>query len=263
MAGVLAAFLLATCGLPHAGARADETAARSAQARDEAAIRAIIADTAADRPNSHVSPALDWENAFGVRYEDLKKRNAFYGTVVAPLQKNDTDTTLEVKVRFIRPDVAVADEYWHIAGQLDVATHRPGPDRWGRTTSVFTRHGGQWTEVLERVADLRYAYYKHYDTLPKPAAVPAAILARYAGTYAFVDNHSTRVVAVAGDHLTVASATRTRVAIPVSATDFLLFDPADLAEYVRLHFVTDDKAGLKSTVTDEAGDVIGVLARTK
>jgi hypothetical protein len=210
-----------------------------------------------------VSPALDWENAFGIRYSDLKKRDAFFGAVVAPLQKNSTASTLEVKIRFVTRDVAVADQYWHVVGQLDLATHRPGPDRWGRTTYVFT-HGGQgWTEVLERVADLRYGYYRHYDALPKAAAVGAAVLARYAGTYAFSDNGAQRVIAVAGDHLTVTGGTKRRVAVPVSATEFLLFDPNDLAEYSRLRFAADATGGLRATVSDEVGDVVGTMARIK
>ena len=143
---VVGAFL----ALSSAAARAESFSFAAGNPQDEAAIRAIVADASAGRPSSHVASNLDWENAFGIRYTDLAKRDAFYGAVVLPLQKDDTDTTLEVKVRFLDGGTAIADEYWHIVGQLDVATHKPGPDRWGRTTYIFSKHSGSWTEVLRR-----------------------------------------------------------------------------------------------------------------
>jgi hypothetical protein len=229
-------------------------------AADEQAIRAIVLDSSADRPNPHVSPSLDWENAFGIRYHDLKKRDAFYAAIVKPLQLHDTGGTLELKVRLVTPDVAVADEYWHEAGQLDVKTRKPGPDRWGRTTYILTHANGTWTEVLERVADLRLSYYHHYDSLPPAAPMPPAMLARYAGVYSFTDNGARRTIAVDGNHLTVASPTKTRVAIPQSNTDFLLFDPNDLAEYAKLQFSPDAKT---VTLRDETGEIITTLARVR
>ena len=229
--------------------------------QDEAAIRAIIKDLSADKPNAHVAPDVDWENAFGIRYFDLKKRDAFYHAVVSPLQKEDTDSTLEVKVRFPTADTAIADEYWHVVGQLDVETHKPGPDRWGRTTYFFTKHDGTWTEVLERVADLRLPYYKHYDTMPMAVPVPAATLASYAGTYELTADHSQRTIAVSGDHLTVASAKRTRVAIPTSATEFLLFSPADLAEYAKLRFEKDASGNVTGILTYETNEPMGTLKK--
>ncbi|HEY0795448.1 MAG TPA: hypothetical protein VGD64_06680 [Acidisarcina sp.] len=230
---------------------------------DEAAIRAIVSDTSEDRKNAHIAADLDWENAFGIRYFDLKKRDAFFGAIVKPLQKNTTSSELEVKVRFVTTDVAVADEYWHVVGQLDMETRKPGPDRWGRTTYVFTKRDGVWTEVLERVADLRYAYYKHYDQLPAAVAVPRATLEAYAGNYEFDDDKSQRMIAVEGDHLTVASTKHLRVAIPVSPTDFLVFDPGDLAEYIKLHFETDGAGKTTAAVSDEVGDEIGKMIKTK
>jgi hypothetical protein len=261
------------CRLPHALALLGAITLATAQAApapppastasDTTAILAMLRGNNDELPASRVSPDLDWENAFGIRYTSLKKRDAFYGAVVTPLQQHDTDTTLEAKVKLITPDVAVADQYWHVVGQLDINTHKPGPDRWGRTTYVFKRQSGQWIEVLERVADLRYAYYHHYDALPKPIAVPAATLAAYAGTYEFIDDHKQRIIAVDHDHLTFASPKRTRIAIPVSATDFLLFDPDDLAEYNKLHFSTDPKSGTRITIADEIGEVGGTLGKLR
>lgn len=230
-------------------------------AADEAQIRSIVRDASAERPNPHVAPDLDWENAFGIRYNNLKTRDAFYKDAVAPLQKDDADTTLEVKVRFLTPDAAVADEYWHIVGQLDMDTHKPGPDRWGRTTYIFTKKDGVWTEVLERVADLRLAYYKHYDHLPQSAAVPPATLASLAGKYQLVQNRVPITLSVEGDHLLYTSPKRTRVLVPLSATEFLAFDPADTAEYLRLVFSRNAAGRPLAHITYDTGEAIDTLER--
>ena len=185
----------------------------------------------------------------------------FMATWLRRFRQTTRISTLEVKIRYLDSHTAVADEYWHIIGQLDVATHKPGPDRWGRTTYVMVKQGGHWMEVLERVADLREAYYKHYDLLPKAVPVPAAILASYAGSYVFVDDKSTRSVTVEGDHLVVASAKRSRIAIPTSPTDFLLFDPGDLAEYAKLHFNQPATGPMQATLEYATGDVIGMLEK--
>jgi hypothetical protein len=116
---------------------------------DLQAMCSVINDEASPQATARVSPALDWENAFGIRYTDLKKRDAFYAQIVKPLQTSDTDTTLEIKIRALAPGVAVADEYWHIVGQLDTTTRKPGPtfsnalptsDRRTTSTSTYCPH---------------------------------------------------------------------------------------------------------------------------
>ncbi len=248
-----------TLALPVA-AQAPSSSFVSGSQADEAAIRAVMKQRAADKADPHVAADLDWENAFGVRYNNLQKMTKFYGEVVTPLQQNDTDTTLEVKVKFITPEIAVSDEYWHIVGQLDANTGKPGPDRWGRTTYLFKKENGSWTEVLERVADLRIPYYKHYDTLPAAAAVPAATLATYAGTYERTPAAKNVQVTVSGDHLEVVNKHGKFVAIPTSATEFLVFDPDDLSEYTRYTFASD---GTKIKVAYPEGGFIADLTRVK
>ena len=232
----------------------------SGSAADETAIRAIVKNQAANKPDPHLAADLDWENAFGIRYSDLKKMKKFYGEEVTPLQQDDTDTTLEVKVKYITPEIAVADEYWHIVGQLDYKTDKPGPDRWGRTTYILKKENGTWTEVMERVADLRIPYYKHYDSLPAAAPIPASTLASYAGTYERTPGAKSVQLTVSGDHLAVVSKHGKFVAIPASATEFLVFDPDDLAEYTRYTFSPD---GSKFTVAYPEGEVVAELSRAK
>jgi hypothetical protein len=182
---------------------------------DETAIRAIIQSADADQTDPHMAADLDWENAFGIRYFDLKKRDAFYGEIVKPQMKNVTDSsTLEVKIKFIEPTVAVADEYWHLAGQVYAGETKPGPDRWGRTTYVFKKEDGVWTEVLERVADLRIPYFKHYDAIPAPVTVSPEILATYAGSYQKSSGEKVVEVTVKGDRLSIVRKGKTYVGIP-------------------------------------------------
>jgi hypothetical protein len=229
---------------------------------DERAIRAIVKSAAADQPDPHVASDLDWENAFGIRYFDLKKRNAFYGTVVKPQMKDADDSTLEVKVRFIEPTVAVADEYWRVAGQVYSGETKPGADRWGRTTYFFKKEHGTWMEVLERVADLRFPYYRHYESLPTPVFVPAKILESYAGSYQKPGSNNRVDVTVNNDRLSITLRGVISTGIPTSDTDFLVFDPNDLAEYTRVTFVTTADGTVSYTYADENGKLLGVALKT-
>ena len=114
--------------------------------------------------------------------------------------------------------------------------------------------------MLERVADLRIPYYKHYDVLPAAAAVPAATLASYAGTYERTPNARNVQITVSGDHLEVVNKRGKFVALPTSATEFLVFDPDDLAEYTRYTFASD---GTKIKVSYPEGEFIADLTRVK
>jgi hypothetical protein len=230
---------LAGCAAWPAGSPPE--AAASLHRADEAEIRAYLQKDEAETPFVRSAPDLDWENAFGIRYNDLAKRDAFYGAVVAPLQVGDTGGTLEVRVHFLGPSFAVADEYWREVGQRDADTFERGPDRWGRTTYIFEKAGGKWTEVMERVADLRMAYYRHYDALPAPAPLPEATLIALEGTFRFPRRSFT--LSRAGDHFAIVrrsatnpAETKAMVGIPISSSSVLLFDPKDLAEYLRLDF---------------------------
>jgi hypothetical protein len=233
------AFIMLATVLATAPAAAQPTPSRtpSPRAADEAAIRAFIAKNEAATASVREAPNLDWENAFGLRYTSVAKRDAFYGAVVTPLQAGDTGGTLEVRVAFVDPTVAVADEYWHEVGQRDVETRKPGPDRWGRTTYIFKKINGTWIEVIERVADLRLAYYRHYATLPTPAKLPPGALTALAGTYQF-PNHFALTLTPNGDRFAVTTTSRRQrgpiVGIPMSPATILIFRTDDLAEYHTL-----------------------------
>jgi hypothetical protein len=160
------------------------------------------------------------------------KRDKFYAKFVKPQMSALTDDkTLEVKVRFLTPDMAVADEYWHIAGQIYGGETKAGPDRWGRTTSIFKKVNGTWTLILSRVADLRDPWYRHYDELPTAASLPASVLDSFAGQYQR-DGEPYATFIVEGDHLVIKrSETERYIGIPVSASRILAFLPDDVADY--------------------------------
>jgi hypothetical protein len=212
------------------------TSFSSGTAADEQVIRAIVATQSGDQEDPRVAADLDWENAFGVRYSNLRKRNDWFNANIKPQFKDAKNSTLEVKVRFLEPTVAVADEYWHVAGQVYAGETKPGADRWGRTTYIFKKEAGSWIEVMERVADLRSAYFKHYDQLPAAIPVPASTLASYAGKYVTSAGAQIADVSVSGDHLEIASRGSKYVAIPTSSTEFLSFHPDDLASYYQIAF---------------------------
>jgi hypothetical protein len=229
-------------------------------AADEAAIAAIF--TSDDQTNGgHRAPDLDWENAFGIRYTDLAKREAFYSAKVTPLQTPSTEKRLELKVRFLSATLAVVDTYKHRVGQLDVATRKPGPDRWIRATALMEKRDGVWTEVLERIADLRLPYYVHYDTIPTAVPVQPQILAGWAGAYRDQAGKPFATVSVMGDHLVLKTTRRTYVLQPTSANTFLSFNPDDLAEYDKIAFETDASGRVTLSMTDMVDAPIRVLTR--
>ncbi len=227
---------------------------------DEAAIRKLVKAESDDTSREHVASNLDFEDSFGVRYNDLGKRDKFFGTTVKPSSPATEDHALEVKVRFIDPANAVADEYWHIKSEVIQGVKIP--DRWGRTTYVLHKGTDGWTLVLERDTDLRGPYFKHYDKLPVAFPVPAAILASYAGSYE-IKPGVTFQFTVNGDHLDAKTPAGNNVAIPVSTTDFLLFKPEDLAEYLRLFFSKNSDGSISLAYSEVYNDERRPLKKIK
>ena len=234
----------------------------AATSADEAAIRAIVTSQSASQEDPHVASDLDWENAFGVRFINLKKRNDWFNTNIKSQFKDATDETLEVKIRLLEPTVAVADEYWHIAGQVYAGATKPGADRWGRTTYIFKKENGTWTEVMERVADLRGTYFKHYDKLPAAVPLPAATLTSYAGTYEVAPGR-TFTIEVFGDHLSLTSRGKTYTAIPASPTEFLGFQGDDTSSYQKLSFTIAPGAMPRVAMSYADGTPIATATKVK
>jgi hypothetical protein len=232
--------------------------------QDEAQILAILQSSPIDEPTTQVAPDLDWENAFGVRYSNLEKRNLFYKKYVTPNQKDAPFEKLEIKIKFVAANVACADEYWHEAGQLDQKRGKSSPDRWGRTTYVFTKQNGAWSEVMERVADLRLPYFKHYETMPEPAPVAPEVLASYAGTYETGEHKLHTEIKVDGTRLQVTTeGFEPSVGIATSPTEFLMMNPNDAAEYYKGVFSKTADGAFELTLLSFTDRPIGKLAKIK
>jgi hypothetical protein len=236
--------------------------ARAAPTRagDEAAIRAIITADDEGRRDQGYAPNMDWENAFGVRYTDAAHRERLLQYVHSTLQAQATSEVLETRIAFLDPAMAVADEYWHVAGQIDQATGKPGADRWGRTTFVFRKESSAWLLVVERIADLRIPYYKHYTALPKPVPVQPPVLASYAGDYVTSTGKPDSRIAVEGDHLLVDTGGSKGIGIATSAQDFVVFTPGDLERHYDLHF---EPGGTKLAWSADRGHVSGTAIKAQ
>jgi hypothetical protein len=227
---------------------------------DQATIRAIIAADDAGKPDARIAPNLDWENAFGVRYTEAAGREKLLHYVSTNLQAHATSEVLETKIAFLDPATAVADEYWHVAGQIDQATNKPGADRWGRTTFIFRKTNSAWSLVTERIADLRLPYYRHYTSLPKPAPVPRATLASYTGPYLNSAGKLDTTVTLEGDHLRLLADGDPGIGIPTSPTDFVVFSHNDLERYYTVHFAA---AGTRLEWSLDRGRLHGVATKVK
>jgi hypothetical protein len=117
---------------------------------------------------------------------------------------------------------------------MDQKTMKADPDRWGRTTYLFTKKDGVWSEVLERVADLRLPYFKHYDAIPEPVAVAPATLASYVGSYDSDPRKMHTEIKLHGNRLDVTTeGFEPSVGIATSPTEFVMINPDDLAEYYK------------------------------
>jgi ketosteroid isomerase-like protein len=134
------------------GQARDEAGPGAGVSKDEAAIRKILEGW--ERPEEYFGD-VDWENSFGVRRRGSAAVDQFVQERVRPTLATAEIATLEVKLLFVTPDVAVVDRYWRVVGQTDRSGTSRSPDRHGRTTYVLRRHGERWSVAVERVADLR------------------------------------------------------------------------------------------------------------
>lgn len=129
---------------------------------EEMAIRRILDDLSrafeardAELYARHFAEDADWENAFGGRARGRSEIQTFISRVY-PLFARSAQTLLETRVRFVTPDVAVADVDREITGQVSTRGV-PLPPRRVRTTHVLRREEGEWRIDVFRVADLRDA----------------------------------------------------------------------------------------------------------
>ena len=131
-------------------------AADKFDASDEAAIRQVIAHwdkiwhggEAADVARDYADDA-DWMNAFGVYKRGGAEILAFF----VPFGKMNRDTAVkDLKIRYVRPDVAAVWEYYETAGRRTTSGN-VYPPRKTHSLRVLAKNNGRWTIVSHLIMD--------------------------------------------------------------------------------------------------------------
>ncbi|HXS94392.1 MAG TPA: SgcJ/EcaC family oxidoreductase [Candidatus Limnocylindrales bacterium] len=130
------------------------------QTGDEAAIRTIVNHWQQnwDRFDASVlqgdyADDADWLNAFGVRKKGGAEIVAYVAMVVKRPQNHERHTTWsEPRIRFVRPDVAIAYRDYQTGGNK-APDGRDLPDRRTHATWVLTKTGGKWLIVSHVISD--------------------------------------------------------------------------------------------------------------
>jgi len=127
---------------------------------DERAIRGVM-DGFMDAWNRHDAKAFaaqfsedaDFTNVRGRGASGRSKIEEFHAPVFATIFKNSDQKFTDIKIRFIRPDVAAVDVHWEMTGATDAAGN-PGPLRQGLLNFVMTKSKGKWQIVVMHNLDL-------------------------------------------------------------------------------------------------------------
>ena len=135
-------------------------AALGQSAEDEAAIRTIVNHwqqtwdkfDASYLAGDYAEDA-DWLNAFGVRNKGSAKILAFMaGMVKRPNVQGRHTTWDEPKIRFVRPDVAIAYRDYRTVGH-ETLDGKEMPQRNTHSTWVLTKDGGKWRIASQIIYD--------------------------------------------------------------------------------------------------------------
>lgn len=124
------------------------------------AIRELI-DPFMDAWNRHDAHAFaavfaedaDFRNWRGVGATGRSKIEEFHAPMFATIFKNSHLTYTDIKIRFIRADVAAVDVHWEMTGVLDTQGN-PRPDRQGLLNFVMAKDVGKWQIIAMHNLDL-------------------------------------------------------------------------------------------------------------
>jgi uncharacterized protein (TIGR02246 family) len=145
MRNVLFAFLLLAWGTPVICAAAEDPV----HAADEAAIKAVLTERFLAGWNTHdahlfasaFAPDADFTNVRGMSVSGRENIERFHAQAFQNMFMQSHQTSEVKQIRFLKPDVAVADVRWEMTGSLT-----PGgvaiPLRSGLLDLVFTSTGG-------------------------------------------------------------------------------------------------------------------------
>ena len=127
---------------------------------DEKAIRGLM-DRFMDSWNRHDAHAFamvfaedaDFTNVRGVGATGRPKIEEFHAPMFATIFRNSHQTYTDVKVRFVRSDVAAVDVGWEMTGVLD-AQGGAIPNRRGLLNFVMTKDADHWHITVMHNQDL-------------------------------------------------------------------------------------------------------------
>ena len=127
---------------------------------DEAAIRGVL-EKFGEAWNRHDANAFamafaedaDFTNVRGMSAHGRTEIAQFHAPIFATIFKESALKIDELKVRFIKPDVAAVDEWWQMTGARDQRGQEI-PLRKGLLNALMTRQNGHWVIAVMHNMDL-------------------------------------------------------------------------------------------------------------
>jgi uncharacterized protein (TIGR02246 family) len=134
--------------------------AQTAMDPDTRAIHALVDRfvEAWNRHDVHAFAAVfaedaDFTNWRGSGMSGRSEIEAFHAPMFATIFKESHQKYADIKIRFVRPDVAAVDVRWELTGLLD-PQGKPHPDRQGILIFVMSKNAGQWQITVMHNLDL-------------------------------------------------------------------------------------------------------------
>lgn len=149
--GMTIAVLVAGLGVLSRGAAAAGPGARTAsRAEDEEAIRRICLERTERFNETHeppraadFTPDADFVNVYGMWRKGAAEIEALQGERMKTVLKEARLTSLDLRIRFIRPDVAIAHQTQEMAGMLSPDGQKTPPHK-ERSIRVLVKERGKW-----------------------------------------------------------------------------------------------------------------------
>jgi uncharacterized protein (TIGR02246 family) len=98
----------------------------------------------------------DFTNVRGQGASGRTKIEQFHARPFATMFKDSHQKYTEIKIRYLRPDIAAVDVHWEMTGATD-AEGNPHPLRQGLLNFVMMKNAGQWQIAVMHNMDLPVA----------------------------------------------------------------------------------------------------------
>ncbi len=133
---------------------------QTTEAIDRRVIQELI-DRFVDAWNRHDARAFaaffaedaDFTNWRGTGATGRSKIEEFHAPMFATIFKNSHQKYTDIRIRFVRPDVAAVDVHWELTGATD-SQGNPRPDRQGVLSFAMAKNNGEWQIVVMHNLDL-------------------------------------------------------------------------------------------------------------